>query len=389
VDGHNLKSLIEVFKRAKIHNSPVLVHVLTKKGKGYLPAEENPDKFHGIGPFDIESGNTLGETGPPSYTEIFGDTLVSLAATDPKVLAITAAMPTGTGLSKFAEQYPNRFFDVGIAEQHGVTMAAGLATAGYRPVVAIYSSFLQRAYDQVLHDVCLQKLPVLFAIDRAGLVGEDGPTHHGLFDISYLGSIPNLVYMAPADERELQYMLATALRHNGPTAIRYPRGAGVGCPLAEDWKSLPVGLGEVRREGADLTLLAVGSMVHRAEQTAELLEEQEIYATVINARFIKPLDQELIVKFAKSTGNVYTMEEHVLTNGFGSAVLALLNDKGLKDTFVYRFGLPDSFIEQGSITQLLEKYGLDPVTMAEVIAHKHSLARKGRKTGLYYLRARR
>lgn len=376
VDGHNIKSLVEVINGAKIKKGPVLIHVLTKKGKGYLPAEENPGKFHGIGPFDIESGSTGAATGPPTYTKVFGDALVRIAEKSPEVLAITAAMPEGTGLSRFAGVYPQRFFDVGIAEQHGVTLAAGLAAAGMRPVVAVYSTFLQRAYDQILHDICLQKLPVVFAIDRAGIVGEDGPTHHGLFDISYLGAMPNLVLMAPADENELQHMLATALQQKGPAAIRYPRGAGTGCVLDAQCRPLPVGKGETRREGKDLTLLAVGNMVPRAERTADILAKHGIAATVLNARFIKPLDESLILKYAALTGNIYTMEEHVLANGFGSSVMALLSSKGLSNVLIHRFGLPDCFVEHGGVTQLQKKYGLDPESMAAAIVAKHAAGRK-------------
>ena len=379
VDGHNLKSLIEVLQRAKIQDGPVLVHVLTKKGQGYQPAEENPDKFHGVGPFEVASGKIRTEVGPPTYTSVFGHALVKMAETSSNILAITAAMPDGTGLSDFARLYPRRFFDVGIAEQHGVTLAAGLAAAGMRPVVAIYSTFLQRAYDQILHDICLQKLPVVLAIDRAGLVGEDGPTHHGLFDLAYLGALPNLLLMAPADENELQHMLATALRHNGPAAFRYPRGAGLGCALDTLCTPLPIGQGEVRREGADVALLAVGNMVAKAELTAALLANRGISAAVLNARFVKPLDEQMILKYANLTGNLFTMEEHSLSGGFGSATLALLAAKGKAQTLKHSFGLPDSFIEHGPIAQLQKKYGLDPESMALVIAEKYSQSRKGKK----------
>jgi len=358
VDGHDIKAVTGVLQRAKSIKGPVLIHMLTKKGKGYKPAEDNPDKFHGVGPFDVASGEVKKKNAPLSYTEVFGRTMVKLAGSERNVLAITAAMSGGTGLTKFARLFPERFFDVGIAEQHGVTLAAGLASGGYHPVVAIYSTFLQRAYDQILHDICLQNLPVVFAIDRAGIVGEDGPTHHGLFDLSYLGSMPNMIVMAPANENELQHMLATALKCHGPVAIRYPRGAGVGCEIEDELKLLPIGKAEVLREGADLTLLAVGSMVGKAEEAAGVLSGMGIEATVINARFIKPLDEELILKYATITGKVFTFEEHVVKNGFGSAVLELLSSKGKKEVMVHRFGIPDCFIEHGSHSLLMEKYGL-------------------------------
>lgn len=370
IDGHDIKAITNVLQRARVIKGPVLVHILTKKGKGYKPAEDNPDKFHGVGPFDVASGEIKKNNGIPSYTEVFGRTMVKLAGREKNILAITAAMPGGTGLTKFAQLFPERFFDVGIAEQHGVTLAAGLASGGYHPVVAIYSTFLQRAYDQILHDICLQNLPVVFAIDRAGIVGEDGPTHHGLFDFSYLGTVPNIIIMAPGNENELQHMLATAVNYHGPAAVRYPRGAGVGCKMDKEIKILPIGKAEVIREGSDLTLLAVGSMVSRAEEAARVLSGLGIEATVINARFIKPLDEELILRYATITGKVFTIEEHVLKNGFGSAVLELLSSKGKKEVMVHRFGIPDCFIEHGSHELLMEKYGLTVEQVVDVIAGK-------------------
>jgi len=370
IDGHDIKAVANVLQRARAIKGPVLVHILTKKGKGYKPAEKNPDKFHGVGPFDAGSGEIKKSNDTPSYTEVFGKTMVKLACSNQNLLAITAAMPGGTGLTKFAQLFPERFFDVGIAEQHGVTLAAGLASGGYHPVVAIYSTFLQRAYDQILHDVCLQNLPVTFAIDRAGIVGEDGPTHHGLFDFSYLRSVPNMVIMAPGDENELQHMLATAVNYCGPAAVRYPRGAGVGCKIDGELKLLPIGKAEVKREGADLTLLAVGSMVNKAVEAAEILAGKGIEATVINARFIKPLDEELILYYANVTGKVFTVEEHVLQNGFGTAVLELLSSKGSKQVLVHRFGFPDRFVEHGSRSLLMEKYGLTVEKIVDVIASK-------------------
>ncbi|MDD3653732.1 MAG: 1-deoxy-D-xylulose-5-phosphate synthase [Desulfotomaculaceae bacterium] len=358
VDGHDIKAVVTVLQRARSIKGPVLVHVITKKGKGYRPAEDNPDQYHGVGPFNVTNGKIIKSSSAPSYTEIFGNTMIRLAAKKSKLLAITAAMQGGTGLTKFAKIYPERFFDVGIAEQHGVTLAAGLAAGSYHPVVAIYSTFLQRAYDQILHDICLQNLPVTFAIDRAGIVGDDGPTHHGLFDFSFLRPIPNLILMAPKDENELQHMITTAVDHPGPAAVRYPRGAGLGVTIDEDLKLLPIGQAEVLREGSDLTLLAVGSMVSWAEEIAKLLLKSGLKATVINARFIKPLDEDRILKYATRTGRLFTLEEHVLQGGFGSAVLELLSSHGIKGVIMHRFGIPDSFVEHGNHSLLMEKYGL-------------------------------
>ncbi len=359
IDGHNIQAMINVFQQAKATRGPVLIHVLTRKGRGYPPAEKNADKFHGVGPFEIETGEIIKKPGqPPSYTEVFGRTLVELGRRDKRIVAITAAMPSGTGLDHFADAFPERFYDVGIAEQHAVTLGAGLAAGGLKPVVAIYSTFLQRAYDQVLHDVCLQNLPVTFALDRAGLVGEDGATHHGVFDFAYLRSIPNLIIMAPGDENELRQMLKTALDYPGPAVLRYPRSAGTGCPLDEEILSLPVGKARVLREGDDITLLAVGTMVSLAGEAASLLEQQGIYATVINARFVKPLDEECITRHALRTRRVVTVEEHVLQGGFGSAVLELLGDRGLRNVQVIRLGIPDEFIQHGSRAVLLARCGL-------------------------------
>ncbi|NHM27846.1 1-deoxy-D-xylulose-5-phosphate synthase [Desulfofundulus sp. TPOSR] len=359
IDGHNIQAMINVFQQAKTTRGPVLVHVLTRKGRGYPPAEENADKFHGVGPFEVKTGQVIKKPGqPPSYTEVFGRTLVELGRRDKRIVAITAAMPSGTGLDHFAAAFPERFYDVGIAEQHAVTLGAGLAAGGLRPVVAIYSTFLQRAYDQVLHDVCLQNLPVTFALDRAGLVGEDGATHHGVFDFAYLRSIPNLVLMAPGDENELRRMLKTALEYPGPAVLRYPRSAGTGCPLDEEILPLPVGKARVLREGDDVTLLAAGTMVSLAGEAASLLEQQGIHATVINARFVKPLDEECITRYALRTRRVVTIEEHVLQGGFGSAVLELLGDRGLRNVQVIRLGIPDEFIQHGSRAVLLARCGL-------------------------------
>lgn len=378
IDGHNIPALLNVFQQAQGVDGPVLVHVLTKKGKGYALAEQNPDKFHGVGPFDMVTGKTP-QSKRISYTEVFGKTMVQLAQENERILAITAAMTSGTGLKDFANQFPDRFFDVGIAEQHAVTLAAGLAADGYRPVVAVYSTFLQRAYDQVLHDVCLQKLPVVFALDRGGLVGEDGPTHQGLFDFSFLRSIPNLVFMAPGDENEMQHMLKTAVEHDGPIAVRYPRGTGTGCALDQELRTLPIGRAAVLREGEDLTLLAVGNMVPVALAAADLLAGRGISAGVINARFIKPLDEECICRQVLKTRRLITLEEHMLHGGFGSAVLEMLTLRGISDVRVRMVGIPDTFVEHGAPELLRAKYGL---TVEHVVQMAESEKRKRAKLKL-------
>jgi 1-deoxy-D-xylulose-5-phosphate synthase len=365
VDGHRLDQLIPALTQAKAINDPILVHVLTKKGKGYAPAEADSASFHGIGPFDIETGYPNGKKGsPPSYTQVFSQTLLRLFAAHPKLVAVTAAMPQGTGLDRVQQEYPDRVFDMGITEPHCVTFAAGMATQGYRPVVAIYSTFLQRAFDQILHDVCLQNLPVIFCLDRAGLVGEDGPTHHGLFDLSFLRALPNLVLMAPADENELQHMLRTALEHDGPVAIRYPRGAGPGATLEPELKALPLGKAEILELGEDLVLFAVGTCVAPARAAARLLKPQGVSATVVNARFVKPLDRGLILELVQRIGRVVTIEENVLAGGFGSGVLETLEAAGLNAVHLRRIGLPDRFIEHGSLEMLRNYYGLDPAGIA-------------------------
>jgi len=360
LEGHTLEYLIDNFKNIKELSKPVLVHIITQKGKGYRFAEEKPLNYHGISPFNVETGQPV----PPSssklsYTEIFGKTIVRLAHDDPRILAITAAMCDGTGLDQFSREFPQRFYDVGIAEQHAVTFAAGLAIEGFIPVVAIYSTFLQRAYDQILHDVCLQKLPVVFALDRAGIVGEDGATHQGIFDYSYLRSIPNIVVMAPADENELQHMLKTAVECKYPVSLRYPRGKGVGVPLEDDLKSLAIGKGEVLREGSDLAIFAIGSTVHPALAAARRLEAEGVNIKVINARFVKPLDAELLSQTASQIKKIITIEENVLQGGFGSAVLEMLAEKNINNIQVKRLGLPDEFVEHATQAELREKYGLD------------------------------
>src|SRR6185369_8563928 len=338
----------------------------TKKGKGYAPAEENPALFHGVGPFEIETGKVLkGKGGAASYTAVFGAALCRLAAEDDRITAITAAMPDGTGLTGFSKEFPERFFDVGIAEQHGVTFAAGLAAGGYRPVFAVYSSFLQRAYDQVCHDVCLQNLPVTFAIDRGGVVGSDGPTHHGAFDLSYMRHLPNLTLMAPKDENELQHMLATAISIGTPAAVRYPRGNGYGVALDQTLAALPVGRAEVLREGDVAALLALGTMVHPALEAAGALDAEGIALTVVNARFVKPLDETLIIALAEKFGILVTLEENALQGGFGTAVLELLGQHGLNGIRVLRLGYPDAYIPQGEQHELRAMLHLDSAGIAD------------------------
>lgn len=367
IDGHNLAHLIDILNNIKTMNEPVLLHVITKKGKGYRQAEQNPVYFHGVGSFDVDTGICRQTaTNVPSYTDVFGRTMVELAKTNPHIIAVTAAMPEGTGLVPFSKAYPDRFFDVGIAEQHGVTFAAGMATEGFRPVVAIYSTFLQRAYDQIVHDVCLEKLPVVFALDRGGIVGEDGPTHHGLFDIAYLRTIPNMVVMAPKDENELRHMLATAVVHDGPIALRYPRGKGVGATLDETLATIPIGRGEVLCQGDDLLVLAVGSAVGEAVCAAALLaQNHHIQTTVVNARFIKPLDHQLLLPLARRIGRIITVEESTIAGGFGSAVLELLSDHGIADVVVKRLGIDDRFVEHGPQAMLRHKYEVDAAAIVK------------------------
>lgn len=360
VDGHNIEDLVTIMNQAKLIKGPVLIHILTKKGKGYLPSEQNPDKFHGIAPFDIETGEIINTSSTPTYTKIFGKTLINLAQKDKSIVALTAAMPTGTGLSDFFEKYPDRFFDVGIAEQHGVTMAAAMAAKGLKPVVAIYSTFLQRAYDQLLHDVCLPNLPVVLGVDRAGLVGDDGPTHHGVFDLSYLRHMPNMSIMAPRNENILQHMLFTALEYQkGPMAIRYPRGKGIGCPLDKEFKLIPFGRGEILQKGEDILLLGIGSMVEMAFSLSKRLALENIGAMVIDPRFAKPLDEELIIYWAKKIKRIVTIEENILEGGFGSSILELLEKHKIYGIKVKRIGFPAQFVEHGNRNLLLKDYGLD------------------------------
>ncbi len=388
IPGHDLDSLIKTLKNVKELEGPTLVHVLTKKGKGYLPAEREPERFHGLGPFDVRTGKPKpAKPKPPSYTSVFSKLMVRLGEEEPLLVAITAAMPTGTGLKAFAERFPERFFDVGIAEQHAVTFAAGLAIGGLIPVCAIYSTFLQRAYDQIIHDVALMNLHVVFAIDRGGIVGEDGPTHQGQFDLSYLRIIPNMVVMAPKDENELQHMLYTALKYNGPIAVRYPRGAGEGVSLDWELKELPIGKAEVLKEGTEVLILAIGNMVYPSLKAAKILAEAGISAMVVNARFVKPLDEELFLQLAQEIGLVVTVEENVLHGGFGAAVLELFSRKGLLVP-VKCIGLPDKFIEHGSPQILRKKYGLTPEGIAENIKEWFkSLNKNGQRAKLEVIKS--
>ncbi|MFH1516054.1 MAG: 1-deoxy-D-xylulose-5-phosphate synthase, partial [bacterium] len=360
-NGHNLSGLIEIFQSAKDMETsgPVLIHCLTRKGKGHYLAEVDATRFHGVSPVQISpTGKVEKPTKRISYTGAFSQALCELAEKDKRIVALTAAMCDGTGLKSFQENYPNRFFDVGIAEQFAVTSAAAMAKSGLRPVVAIYSTFLQRAYDQVIHDVCLQNLPVIFAMDRGGLVGEDGETHHGMFDLSYLRLLPNMTVMAPKDENELRDMLYTAINHDGPIAFRYPRGDGEGVVPRSDFREIPIGKGEVLLEGDDLVIIAIGKTVYDALSAASCHNESGKSIAVINARFVKPLDEELVVEWAKRTKNVITIEENVVQGGFGSAVLEVLTRWGVKDCRVVNLGLPDRFIEHGAQHILRDKYGI-------------------------------
>jgi 1-deoxy-D-xylulose-5-phosphate synthase len=359
IPGHDVEDLITTLRNVRDNTTgPVLIHVLTTKGKGYAPAEENPGKYHGLGPFTVATGKPMPSSGPISYTAAFGKTICSLAETDKRICAITAAMPDGTGLTAFSQRFPDRFFDVGIAEQHAVTFAAGLAMDGLRPVVSIYSSFMQRAMDQVIHDVCLPDLPVTFALDRAGVVGDDGPTHHGVFDLSFLRFIPNMTVMAPKDENELQQMLYTSVNSNSPCAIRYPRGSGEDIPLDQEFQKIPIGRGEVLREGKDLLLLPVGNRVYPALEAAQGLAKLGIDAAVINPRFIKPLDNELITDWASTCGCVVTVEDNVKKGGFGSAVLQMLHERHLILP-VRILGYSNKFIDQAPQQTLWKNAGID------------------------------
>jgi 1-deoxy-D-xylulose-5-phosphate synthase len=356
LDGHNIPLLVETFKFLKAENRPVLLHVITQKGRGFQPALDKQKKFHGLGPFDPETGETK-PVGQSTYAEVFAKTLVQLANQDEHIVAITAAMPSGTGLDLFRPHHPKRFFDVGIAEEHAVVFAAGMATRGYRPVCAIYSTFLQRAFDCIVHDVALQKLPVLFCMDRAGLSGDDGPTHHGLFDIAYLRGVPEMILMAPKDEDELADMMATALQLPGPSAIRYPRGVGPGVARKPEPQLIPVGKAELLKDGSEVAILGLGPMTTLAVELAERLERDGYSAAVINPRFVKPLDREMLAEYADRVAAFVTFEDHVKMGGFGSAVLEALEELG-SNLPVVRIGWPDHFIEHGKVDDLRAKYGL-------------------------------
>jgi 1-deoxy-D-xylulose-5-phosphate synthase len=359
VNGHNIEELLNVLSRVKYNSGPTLLHVVTQKGKGYPHAEKLPMKYHGVTQFDVSTGAFhKAPAKAPSYTAVFGKAMCDLAERDPRVVAITAAMCEGTGLAEFSKRFPNRFFDVGIAEQHAVNFAAGLACEGMRPVAAIYSTFLQRAYDQLVHELCLMHLPVTLALDRAGIVGADGPTHHGLYDLVYLSALPGMVVMAPKDENELRHMLRTALSIDGPAAVRYPRGNGIGVPLDSEFKQLEVGKAEILRDGGDIAILALGSMVYPCLDAAARLESAGIKATVINARFMKPLDQELFTVLAAEKQFLVTAEEGTEAGGFGAQVAALLHDRKIP-TSILRLAVPDRIVPHGAPNLLHAKYGLD------------------------------
>ena len=366
LDGHNIGLLIETFKFLKQQDKPVLLHAITQKGRGFQPALDKQKKFHGLGPYDPETGETK-PAGQRTYSEVFADTLVKLANENEKVIAITGAMPNGTALDLFRPHHPKKYFDVGIAEEHAVVFAAGMATRGYKPFCAIYSTFLQRAFDPIVHDVCLQNLPVVFCMDRGGLSGDDGATHHGLFDISYLRGIPNIIHMVPKDEDELADMMYTAMLHDGPAAVRYPRGTGPGVAVKSHPIALPIGKGEVIHDGDEIAILGLGALLPMAFEMAERLDAQGISAAVINPRFVKPLDRELLADYARRVSTFVTFEDHVLMGGFGSAVLEALSEMGF-NVPVIRIGWPDHFIEHGKVEQLRARYGISVDAAMEKLA---------------------
>ena len=357
VNGNDIDALLEVLETVKEVKGPVILHTVTKKGKGYEPAENNPTKFHGVGIFDVETGDSLGKSNTITFTKAFSKALVKLAEDDEKIAAITAAMPEGTGLDAFRDRFPSRYFDVGIAEEHAATFAAGLAAGGVKPVVALYSTFAQRCYDQILHDICLQNLPVVFALDRGGIVGEDGPTHHGVFDMSFLRAIPHLIIAAPADENELQHLLKTAFDANSPFILRYPRGAGFGVKLDSELTALPIGKGVFVKQGKDATILAIGNRVHPSLEAAKLLKEKGLDVGVVNMRFVKPLDTQLIDKALKNSPNLITVEDGVLAGGFGSAVAEYIADKKANAKLL-RLGIGDEFVEHGKVARLYDQVGI-------------------------------
>ncbi|WP_428063735.1 1-deoxy-D-xylulose-5-phosphate synthase [Candidatus Avelusimicrobium fimicolum] len=366
VNGNDINEMIEVLENLKDVKGPVMLHVVTKKGKGYKPAEEKPTKFHGIGIFDVETGDSLGKSSALTFTKAFSDALLKLAEKDTSIAAITAAMPEGTGLDAFRDKFPSRYFDVGIAEEHAATFAAGLAAGGVKPIVALYSTFAQRCYDQILHDICLQKLPVVFALDRAGLVGEDGPTHHGVFDLSFLRDIPNLILAAPADENEMQHILKTAFDAKAPFVLRYPRGTGFGVKLDDEPQDLPIGKGVWLKKGKDATILAIGNRVHPALAATEALKKHKIDCGVVNMRFVKPLDTQIIDEALKVSKHLVTVEDNMLAGGFGSAVAEYLADKQANFKLL-RLGIGDEFVEHGKVANLFDKLGLNAGQMTDHI----------------------
>jgi 1-deoxy-D-xylulose-5-phosphate synthase len=370
IDGHNIPLLVETFKFLKTLDHPVLLHILTQKGRGFQPALDKTKKFHGLGPYDPETGDTQ-PNGLPTYSEVFATTLANMADKNDKIVAITAAMPNGTGLDLFRARHPKRYFDVGIAEGHAVIFAAGMATRGYRPVCAIYSTFLQRAFDPIVHDVCLQKLPVLFCMDRAGLSGDDGPTHHGLFDIAYLRAIPDIVLMAPKDENELADMMQTAFELPGPSAIRYPRGAVVGVERRPQPQALPIGKAEVLKDGADVAVLGLGNLLPMARELVDKLESEGLSAALVNPRFVKPIDREMLAGYARRVAAFVTFEDHARMGGFGSAVIEALEEMQAEGTIpavpVVRIGWPDNFIEHGKVDDLRRKHGLSAEAALEQV----------------------
>ena len=365
IDGHNIPLMVTTFRNLIDLKEPILIHIITKKGKGYKFAENSPADFHGTGPFNLETGEKLKDPIRGSFTEAFGDKIAELAERDLRIIGVTAAMVDGTGLNKFARFHPDRFFDVGIAEEHAITFSAGLARSGFKPVVAIYSTFLQRGYDQIMHDVCLQNLPVVFCLDRAGLAGEDGPTHHGVFDIAFLRGMPNLIVMAPRDLEELKAMLEFALSQNGPVAIRYPKGAPQ--VMRIPGPEMRLGKSQILREGKDVAIISVGGMAGTAMAAADLLAKKDVDAMVVDSRFVKPLDEEALKRICKDIKSVVTIEDGVLDGGFGSAVLEFIEKSGFKDISVKRLGLPDKFIEHGRRDELLAKYRLTPDAICDEI----------------------
>jgi 1-deoxy-D-xylulose-5-phosphate synthase len=382
IDGHNIGEMVTTLENVKKIDRPTLVHVLTTKGKGYAPAEQDPVKFHGVTPFHVLTGKPKKEKGPvPSYTDVFARALLRVAKDNPKVVGITAAMGSGTGIDKLSLEIPGRSYDVGIAEQHAVTFAAGMATEGWIPVVAIYSTFLQRGYDEIVHDVCLQNLHVVFALDRGGLVGADGPTHHGVFDFAYMRSIPNLVIMAPKDENELQHMLKTAAEHPGPISLRYPRGEGWGVAMDDELRALEIGRGELLRSGGDVAIVAIGHAVLPALKAAEELARLGIEAAVVNSRFVKPLDKDLLRTVITQVPNLITVEDHALAGGFGSAVLEFLAEEDIRHVRVRRLGVPDRFIPHGTQDELRKLCGFDRESITQTALQMVRLQRKRSREG--------